>query len=652
MLKNWLLITSVTFGVGFGATMLWNKDPGQSAISGLAGVSGVAASMVLLSRQRKQELERQLQSIQVTVNILEQQELSLGKQLQSDQDNRQAVQHQVDQLEQLLANLQAKQQGQQASISKFDRDLEAKRNGVAELDAAIKDKQIALAATVAEMATAEQQQSATQSSILNLQDIEAEIAIYAATKAQLVLEIARLEEYRTEIKTQIADDKDICEKAEEYLQQIDQEVTDKREDLAELDVNIKAKVSEINGFRQQISELEQQKTAAELAITKLAIELQKAGSAVLEQEDAKYAAELQSIKSNTLPVDLAVDNCKILDQNQAEESIALPAENLDLLAIDVAEFSVDMSEDDSMISELKNAEMDLLPLEGLDLLAIDVAKFSVDMAEDDSMISEPKNAELDLLPAENLDLLAIDIADYSVNMAEDDSMISEPKNAELDLLPAENLDLLAIDIADYSVNMAEDDSIILDQENATELPVVIAEETIDLPLDLTEYTVGMSDASPQFVEFQPESLSIMDLEETSPLSARSFSELCEMELCDIGLTDIDLEDMTLDQSNLTELDDLTWDQSNIAEDILAGSEANWASSFVGNPHLQILQHIDEHGSIAHFEVTALLNDKKSAKLFGSKLAEYSQLLPFAIEVEPSKNGNKYIKKVGVLATVS
>jgi hypothetical protein len=613
MLKNWLLITSVTFGVGFGATMLWNKDPGQSAISGLAGVSGVAASMVLLSRQRKQELERQLQSIQVTVNILEQQELSLSKQLQSDQDNRQAVQHQVDQLEKMLANLQAKQQGQLASVSKFDRDLEAKRNSIAELDAAIKDKQIVLAATAAEMATAEQQQSATQSSILNLQDIEAEIAIYAATKAQLVLEIARLEEYRTEIKTQIADDKDICEKAEEYLQQIDQEVTDKREDLVELDVNIKVKVSEINGFRKQISELDQQKNAAELAISKLAIELQKAGSAVLEQEDAKYAAELQAMKSNTL----AVDSCKILDQNRAEESIVLPAENLDLLPIDVAEFSADM-------------------------------------VEDDFTIPEPKNVELDLLPIEGLDFLAIDIADYSADMVEDDFTLPEPKNAELDLLPTENIDFLAIDIADYSVNMAEDDSIILDQENAVELPVVIAEETIDLPLDLTEYTVAMSGVSPQFVEFQPESLSIMDLEETSPLSARSFSELCEMELCDIGLTDIDLEDMTLDQSNLNELDldDLTWDQSNVAEDMLAVSEVNWTSSFVGNPHLQILQHIDEHGSIAHFEVTALLNDKKSAKLFGSKLSEYSQLLPFAIEVEPSKNGNKYIKKVGVLATVS
>jgi hypothetical protein len=128
-----------------------------------------------------------------------------------------------------------------------------------------------------------------------------------------------------------------------------------------------------------------------------------------------------------------------------------------------------------------------------------------------------------------------------------------------------------------------------------------------------------------------------------------------MDLNSIVLVDnIDLDVMDLldmDLLDITDLDDMTLDQSNL-EDNLNNVVANWSDSFAENPHLQVLQHIDQHGSIAHFEVTALLNDKKSAKLFGSKVLEYSQLLPFEIEIEPSKNGNRYIKRTGVLAAIS
>jgi myosin heavy subunit len=518
MLKNWLLITSVPFVVGFSATMLWNKNPGQSALAGSAGVLGVATGMGLSRQQRKQELERQLQSIQVTVKTLEQQEKTLGQQLQNHQDNRQTVQHQVEQLEQQLANLQSQQQGQAASVAKFDRELEAKRNSAIELEAATQAKRAELTTMTAEISALQQQQATIQTSMLNLQDIEAEIAIYSATKTQLTLEVVKLENYQSEIKIQIADDKDICEKAEEYLQCIDQEVADKREDLLELDINIKAKSTELNHCRTQLNALGQQKIEAESALTKLAIELQKAGQAVLDQEDLQQAAELE---------------------------VAKLASDISSLKLELLGCHTQMTEPGLQSVEVPSAVMSLaesLPMEPVN----------------------PDELDLDDMTLEQVGSDNTDLNDMTLDQISLDSM--ELNSMTLEQIGLDGMDLNSIVLVD---NM---------------------------------------------------DLDVMDL--------------LDMDLLDIT----DLDDMTLDQSNL--------------EDSLTNVVTDWSANFAENPHLQVLQHIDQHGSIAHFEVTALLNDKKSAKLFGSKVLEYAQLLPFEIEIEPSKNGNIYIKRTGVLATIS
>lgn len=511
MLKNWFLITAASFGVGFGVTYVFTQAPAPAAIAGAAGTTGAIGSVLLCSKQRKEELERQAESMQMTVKTLEQQEKALGQQLQSDQGSRQTIQYQVEQLEQQIAGLQFKQQGQEASIAKFDRELEAKRNSVIELDA----KRLELTNLTTEVASLQQQQAAAVVALQDLQNIEAEITIYAATKAQLVLEVSRLEEYQTEIKIQIADDKDICEKAEEYLQCVDQEANDKQADLLELDLNIKSKVSELNICRQQLSELAQQKTEAELAITKLAIELQEAGDAILKQENVQHAAEVT-----------------------------------------------------------------------LAQLASDIASLKLELLDRHSQMTDSSLQYVDVLP---------------------------------------------------------------------------------IALASAEASAPKLNGHSQFIEFQPAAaLSMFDLEETSPISASSFSDLCEMELLDIsadslalGLLDItDLDDMTLDQDSLDalnvgelDLNDITFDQESFSPTAAMATNlpADWSENFIDNPYLAVLWHIDQHGSIEHFEVTAMLNDKKLAKQFAAELPAYAELLPFAIDIEATKTGNRYQKRALVLA---
>jgi hypothetical protein len=735
MLKNWFLITAASFGVGFGVTYVYLQSPTQSVIAGAAGTTGAIGSVLLCSKQRKQELERQAQSIKVTVDILEQQEKTLGQQLQSHQDNRQNIQFQVEQLEQQLAGLQSKQQGQEASITKFDRELETKRNSVAELDA----KRSELNALTTEIASLQQQKSAAQSALLDLQNIESEITIYSTTKAQLTSEVARLEEYKTEIKTQIADDKDTCEKAEEYLLFVDQEVNDKQADLLELDINIKSKVTELNTCRQQLSELSQQKTEAESAIKKLAIELQKAGDAILRQESIQHTAEAESaqLASDIASLKLELLDCHSQMTDSSLQSVDVPqqqAVNLAQVALPVAAIAalatpnlIEALQPQESFPELEDTGLELVDMQleeslpeledtGLELVDMqleeslpeleDTGLELVDMKLEESL-PEPEDAGLELVDIQpeaffESEAPSLEFMDYlqpedSISELEDaglelvgiqpEALLFEPEAPSLDFMDyldamdSLDLDESSLQFADY-LPAAESGSFPeLVEPNLelveTSLPELVEPslELADAPLpELVEPILELVDAPlpeaepiAQFVEFQPVSLSMFDLEETSPITASSFSDLCEMDLIDIsadplelGLLDItDLDDMTLDQDSLNalnvsalDLNDITLDQeplnpsAEMATNLPAGFD--WSENFIDNPYLAVLWHIDQQGSIEHFEVAAMLNDKKLAKQFATKLPEYTALLPFAIDIEATKTGNRYQKRVLVL----
>jgi hypothetical protein len=698
MLKNWFLITAASFGVGFGVTYVYLQSPTQSVIAGAAGTTGAIGSVLLCSKQRKEELERQAQSIKVTVDILEQQEKTLGQQLQSHQDNRQNIQFQVEQLEQQLAGLQSKQQGQEASIAKFDRELETKRNSVAELDA----KRLELNTLTAEVASLQQQQAAAQSALLELQNIESEITIYSATKAQLTLEVARLEEYKTEIKTQIADDKDTCEKAEEYLVFVDQEVNDKHADLLELDINIKSKVTELNTCRQQLSELSQQKTEAESAIKKLAIELQKAGDAILRQENIQHAAEAESaqLASDIASLKLELLDCHSQMTDSSLQSVDVPqqqAVNIAQVALPVAAIAalatpslIESLQPQESISEPEDAGLELvdmqleesLPeLEDADLKLVDIQPEALFESE------EPSLEFMDYLQPEE-SIFELEDAGLELVSIQPEALLSEPEAPSLDFMDyldamdSLDLDESSLQFADY-LPTAESGSFPELVEPNLELVEVSLPELVETNLELVEASLPelvepslelvdaplpeLAEPIAQFVEFQPVSLSMFDLEETSPISASSFSDLCEMDLIDIsadplelGLLDItDLDDMTLDQDSLDainlsalDLNDITLDQEplNPSAEMATNLPADfdWSENFIDNPYLAVLWHIDQQGSIEHFEVAAMLNDKKLAKQFATKLPEYTALLPFAIDIEATKTGNRYQKRVLVL----
>jgi DNA repair exonuclease SbcCD ATPase subunit len=74
------------------------------------------------------------------------------------------------------------------------------------------------------------------------------------------------------------------------------------------------------------------------------------------------------------------------------------------------------------------------------------------------------------------------------------------------------------------------------------------------------------------------------------------------------------------------------------------SNRAWHDKFIDNPHLPILQHIEKHGTITEAEASSKLGNARSVRQFANKLEEYTPDLPFAIRVESSPKGNRYIKE--------
>jgi hypothetical protein len=72
---------------------------------------------------------------------------------------------------------------------------------------------------------------------------------------------------------------------------------------------------------------------------------------------------------------------------------------------------------------------------------------------------------------------------------------------------------------------------------------------------------------------------------------------------------------------------------------------HWSIGFADNPHLPILQHIDEFGAINEGEIFAMLNNARIIRSFTAKIDVYNQLLPFEIRIQSTANGNRYAKLV-------
>jgi predicted nucleic acid-binding Zn-ribbon protein len=200
MLKNWFLLASVSCGVGFGSTFLISRNIQQSTWAGLGTVPAVAASMTILSRQRKQEIERQVATTRSSLDDVRQQlQLSESsyREIGSQEQELQAVCTQLRQevarysatkweLESTIANLKNQWDSSLAEIAERELYLEDIKQHISRL----KGEQNRNSIVVVELnKSLSEKQALLQELELNLSEIRAkrEIAIDSAQQSELTL---------------------------------------------------------------------------------------------------------------------------------------------------------------------------------------------------------------------------------------------------------------------------------------------------------------------------------------------------------------------------------------------------------------------------------------------------------------------------------
>ena len=114
MIKRWLLLGSVAFGVGFGVSLSFQRDVKQAAFNGLAAVPASAVVLTLVARQKHQSLSYELVHLETKIYELEQQKQALVIGIQADELMLGKVQQEVVTQQVELTDLQASIKSYQA----------------------------------------------------------------------------------------------------------------------------------------------------------------------------------------------------------------------------------------------------------------------------------------------------------------------------------------------------------------------------------------------------------------------------------------------------------------------------------------------------------------------------------------------------------
>jgi myosin heavy subunit len=329
MLKNWFLLASVSCGVGFGSTFLISRNLQQSTLAGLGTVPAVAASLTILSRQRREEIDRQVaqskQQLQLTnascseisahwQRVQEQEQLfkdrcreisAHGKELQTE----------YKQLKQEVDRYRERQASLEREINSLVLQKQTRKSLLVQLDGEVLDKQKQLKTTQTELAQIQTQKeseidSATQSN-LKLQRIREEIRQDSAAKKQLddqITDLGRLlQQKQSLLQNTDWQQQQLLQKgiSDLLLQKQDQKVL-----FDELVVSISTKHNNLVKLDNEISE-------RQANLDRIAIDL------------AKIESRKQSAINSAQRSELALTNI--------EDKVSERQANLDRIAIDLAE---------------------------------------------------------------------------------------------------------------------------------------------------------------------------------------------------------------------------------------------------------------------------------------------------------------------------
>jgi hypothetical protein len=265
MFKNWFLIAGVSCGVGFGSTFLISRNLQQSAWAGLGTVPAVAASLTILSRQRKEEIERQVAKSRLSLDDLQQQEQLVTAKLQLKEsscreigEHGQKLQTAFTQLKQDVNRYREEQTGLEKEINSLVLQRQAQESALVRLEATVVKRQNNLQTTQAKLDLIQaQRQSAIDSvkqSNLELQNIREKIRQYSVTKEQLGVQLTDLQNQAQSLQTQLVDREIDLRGIEYHILQMEQRRDRVKIAIVDLDRSLKQKQSLLHNIDRDLQQ--------------------------------------------------------------------------------------------------------------------------------------------------------------------------------------------------------------------------------------------------------------------------------------------------------------------------------------------------------------------------------------------------------------
>jgi hypothetical protein len=581
MLKNWFLLASVSCGVGFGSTFLISRNLQQSTWAGLGTAPAVAASMKILSRQRKEEIEHQITKSRLSLDNTQQQErlakeeierqvtksrLSLeeierqvAKSRSSLDDARQQEQLVKNSCREISAHGQKLQTGFTQLRQEVDRyrvrqaELEQEINSLVlhkqtqesllvQLDVKVLNKQNQLETTNTELdrIQAQRQLQIDSGRQLNLQlkSIREDIRQDSAVKEQLDDRIVELQNRSQGLQTKLAD-KEVDLQVIEY--QISQMKERRDRDLtavAALDRSLGQKQSLLQDIA--LDRYQQQSLTKEIS----ALLLQKQNQGIL----------LDELKSN-------INSTQNL-QSELEAQVSSTQDHLDRIAIDLSELK---SKRSTAIDSARTSELTLANIHE------QITQHSANKETLEAKLADLQNREKSL---------QAEIAIREVARTEVLQQVSVLK---------EEQERISIAVNELNRSIGEKQSFF-----------------DDLELEICNRQQVKEDINSQ----------ILKLEESIFLfSGHSIDETPNIRVFDLYST---WQELSQQISQLKEE----------RNRLLSEAPEKWENHliFENNPHLRVLKHIDIHETITLSEV----GDAREQRNFNNSFGRYLEYLPFSI----------------------
>jgi hypothetical protein len=315
-LKNWLKIGSVAFGVSCGCTLPFTQNLAQSALIGMATIPGMAASIVVRSRQRQQQVQCQLKRGRLRLDDLQHRGAILKEQLQLRGKDRQEIELRVSQLHSLAANLTARidrdrdrhqQLEQQLSTltiycqerqdlaTNLDRKIQEKQACLLEVEMDLNILKLKLSQVRVEQIQIAGANAGAASSLENqakirLTDLQAQIDRCLTTKQELELQIQQVQ------SQQAVEDGDFDESIEQkhlLLHKLDLAIKDRQKTQQDLAIKvdrlnniIAEKMPELASQEQKFADTRSQLSAVELVLQAKQAELDELAAAIPNEPDS------------------------------------------------------------------------------------------------------------------------------------------------------------------------------------------------------------------------------------------------------------------------------------------------------------------------------------------------------------------------------